>query len=42
MPAERVAGLAAEGVTRIVIGSIDPEDQFDEMSRFAERFGLGD
>ncbi|MFD6157820.1 TIGR03619 family F420-dependent LLM class oxidoreductase [Nocardia sp. NPDC060256] len=40
MPVERVEGLAAEGVTRIVVGSIDPEDQFDEMSRFAERFGL--
>lgn len=41
MPIERVEGLAAEGVTRIVIGSIDPEDLFDEMSRFAERFELG-
>ncbi|MFI6167980.1 TIGR03619 family F420-dependent LLM class oxidoreductase [Nocardia sp. NPDC051052] len=41
MPAERVEGLAAEGVTRIVIGSIDPEHLFDEMSRFAERFDLG-
>ncbi|WP_378732892.1 LLM class flavin-dependent oxidoreductase [Nocardia brasiliensis] len=40
MPLERVEGLAAEGVTRIVIGSTDPADQFDEMSRFAERFGL--
>ncbi|PXX64269.1 putative F420-dependent oxidoreductase [Nocardia tenerifensis] len=40
MPVERVAGLAAEGVTRIVLGSIDPEDLFDEMSRFAERFDL--
>ncbi|MFE9575668.1 TIGR03619 family F420-dependent LLM class oxidoreductase [Nocardia sp. NPDC006044] len=35
LPAERVDGLAAEGVTRIVIGGIDPADQFDEMSRFA-------
>ncbi|WP_433657322.1 TIGR03619 family F420-dependent LLM class oxidoreductase [Nocardia sp. CA-128927] len=41
MPIERAEGLAAEGVTRVVIGGIDPEDQFDEMSRFAERFDLG-
>ncbi|MFC9440999.1 TIGR03619 family F420-dependent LLM class oxidoreductase [Nocardia sp. NPDC057030] len=40
LPADRVDGLAAEGVTRIVIGGIDPEDHFDEMSRFADRFGL--
>ncbi|MFI6041302.1 hypothetical protein ACIA8C_06685 [Nocardia sp. NPDC051321] len=40
MPIERVEGLASEGVTRIVIGSIDPEHLFDEMSRFAERFNL--
>ncbi|WP_405166148.1 TIGR03619 family F420-dependent LLM class oxidoreductase [Nocardia sp. NBC_01499] len=41
MPSERVEGLAAEGVTRIVIGSTDPDTQLDEMSRFAERFDLG-
>ncbi|QBS40602.1 hypothetical protein [Nocardia sp. CS682] len=41
MPAERVDGLAAAGVTRIVVGSTDPDNPFDEMSRFAERFELG-
>ncbi|MFI9407614.1 TIGR03619 family F420-dependent LLM class oxidoreductase [Nocardia sp. NPDC052316] len=40
-PAERVEGLAEEGVTRIVVGGTDPDKPFDEMSRFAERFGLG-
>ncbi|WP_246180746.1 LLM class flavin-dependent oxidoreductase [Nocardia ninae] len=41
MPAERVDGLATEGVTRIVVGSTDPDNPFDELSRFAERFELG-
>ena len=41
MSAERVAALAAEGVTRVVVGptSADPNEQRDEMSAFAERFG---
>jgi hypothetical protein len=43
MPAERVAGFAAQGVTRIVVGAAatELEQQRDEMSAFAERFGLG-
>jgi probable F420-dependent oxidoreductase len=39
---ERVAAFAAQGVTRIVVSatSADPAEQRDEMSAFAERFGL--
>jgi phosphoribosylformimino-5-aminoimidazole carboxamide ribonucleotide (ProFAR) isomerase len=42
MTTERVERLAAEGVTRVVVGSsaTDPHEQRDEMSAFAERFGL--
>ncbi|GAA5044626.1 putative F420-dependent oxidoreductase [Thermocatellispora tengchongensis] len=42
MSPDRVAALAAEGVTRIVIGvsAGDPGRQHAEMSEFAERFGL--
>ncbi len=42
MPDERVAGFAAQGVTRIVVGATatEPERQRDEMSAFAARFGL--
>ncbi|MEV0294370.1 hypothetical protein [Nocardia sp. NPDC050710] len=39
---EAVEGYAAQGVTRLVLGAtaIDRAQQFDEMSAFAERFGL--
>jgi len=42
MTAERVDALAAEGVTRIVVSatSTDPAEQHDQISTFAERFGL--
>jgi probable F420-dependent oxidoreductase len=42
MTTERAERLAAEGVTRVVVGSsaTDPHEQRDEMSAFAERFGL--
>jgi probable F420-dependent oxidoreductase len=39
MPLERVEGLAAQGVTRIVVGA-SPDHALDQMSQFAERFGL--
>ncbi|MBE1489998.1 TIGR03619 family F420-dependent LLM class oxidoreductase [Plantactinospora soyae] len=41
---ERVEALAAEGVTRIVVSTsaTDPDEQRDEMSAFAKRFGLVD
>ncbi|WP_327120334.1 TIGR03619 family F420-dependent LLM class oxidoreductase [Nocardia sp. NBC_01730] len=39
MPLEHVEGLAAQGVTRVVVGA-DPDRALDQMSRFAERFGL--
>ncbi|GIG85118.1 TIGR03619 family F420-dependent LLM class oxidoreductase [Plantactinospora endophytica] len=44
MSTERVEALAAEGVTRVVVGagSTEPERQRDELSAFAERFGLLD
>lgn len=42
MTADRVEQLVAEGVTRIVVGSpaTDPAEQHDDMSAFAQRFGL--
>jgi probable F420-dependent oxidoreductase len=44
MPIERVEGLAAQGVTRIVVAAIatEPEQQRGELSAFAERFDLLD
>jgi probable F420-dependent oxidoreductase len=40
--AEGVEGFAAQGVTRLVVGatSTDPQEQRDQLSAFAERFGL--
>jgi probable F420-dependent oxidoreductase len=42
MSAEQVDALAAQGVTRLVVGATaaDPQRQRDEMSAFAQRFGL--
>lgn len=42
MPPDRVAGFAAQGVTRIVVGATatDPVEQFEEMAAFAARFEL--
>jgi hypothetical protein len=42
MTVEQVETCAAQGVTRIVVGpaTADPERQREEMSAFAERFGL--
>ncbi len=39
---ERAEQLAAEGVTRVVVGcsATDPDEQRDQMSAFADRFGL--
>jgi probable F420-dependent oxidoreductase len=39
---ERAEKLAPQGITRIVVGSpsTDPAEQRDQMSAFAERFGL--
>jgi probable F420-dependent oxidoreductase len=44
MTIDRVDELAAQGVTRIVVTSpaTDPDEQRDEMSAFAQRFGLRD
>jgi probable F420-dependent oxidoreductase len=44
MPLERVEAFAAQGVTRIVVGATatGPDQQSDEMSAFAQRFGLLD
>jgi hypothetical protein len=44
MSTERVEAFAAQGVTRIVIGATatDPDQQRDELSAFAQRFGLLD
>jgi probable F420-dependent oxidoreductase len=44
MTAERVEEFAAAGVTRIVVGvpATDPGEQREQMSGFAERFGLVD
>lgn len=43
MTDERVAAFAAQGVDRVVMsaGSPDPNEQRDELSRFAERFLTG-
>jgi probable F420-dependent oxidoreductase len=42
MTTERADQLAADGVTRVVVGSpaTDPQEQRDEMSAFSERLGL--
>ena len=42
MTPERVEAYAAQGVTRIVVGATatEPDRQRDEMSAFAQRFGL--
>jgi probable F420-dependent oxidoreductase len=42
MTASTVEELAAEGVTRLVVsaGGADPAEQRDQLSAFAERFGL--
>jgi probable F420-dependent oxidoreductase len=42
MSTERVEALAAQGVTRIVVGAIatEPAQQRHELSAFAQRFGL--
>ncbi|GAA3736129.1 TIGR03619 family F420-dependent LLM class oxidoreductase [Plantactinospora mayteni] len=44
MSTEQVEALAAQGVTRMVVSatSTEPEQQRDQMSAFAERFGLTD
>jgi alkanesulfonate monooxygenase SsuD/methylene tetrahydromethanopterin reductase-like flavin-dependent oxidoreductase (luciferase family) len=44
MTIDRVEELAAQGVSRIVVTSpaTDPSEQRDEMSVFAQRFGLRD
>jgi alkanesulfonate monooxygenase SsuD/methylene tetrahydromethanopterin reductase-like flavin-dependent oxidoreductase (luciferase family) len=41
---DAVEALAAQGVTRIVVSpaSADPQEQRDQMSAFADRFGLTD
>ncbi|MEU2253829.1 TIGR03619 family F420-dependent LLM class oxidoreductase [Nocardia xishanensis] len=42
MTDERLVAFAAQGVTRVVVSAtaVDPNEQLDELSRFAERFGL--
>ncbi|WP_329423707.1 TIGR03619 family F420-dependent LLM class oxidoreductase [Streptosporangium sp. NBC_01495] len=42
MPVERVEKLAAQGVTRIVVNTAatEPDQQREELSAFAQRFGL--
>ncbi|MEV8634548.1 TIGR03619 family F420-dependent LLM class oxidoreductase [Streptosporangium sp. NPDC051023] len=42
MPVEWVEGLAAQGVTRVVVNTAatEPEQQREELSAFARRFGL--
>jgi probable F420-dependent oxidoreductase len=44
LTAERVEAYAAQGVTRLVVGATatEPDRQRDEMSAFAQRFGLLD
>jgi alkanesulfonate monooxygenase SsuD/methylene tetrahydromethanopterin reductase-like flavin-dependent oxidoreductase (luciferase family) len=43
MSVEDVAAQAADGVTRLVVAaaSLDPREQRDQLSAFAERHGLG-
>jgi probable F420-dependent oxidoreductase len=43
MAVEDVAAQAADGVTRLVVAaaSLDPQEQRDQLSAFAERHGLG-
>jgi len=42
MPASAIEALAEQGVTRVVVSaaSADPAEQRDQLSSFAERFGL--
>jgi alkanesulfonate monooxygenase SsuD/methylene tetrahydromethanopterin reductase-like flavin-dependent oxidoreductase (luciferase family) len=42
MTEERADALAAQGVTRVVVGASaeDPAERRDQISAFAERFGL--
>ncbi len=42
VPVERVEELAAQGVTRIVVNTAvtEPDEQREELSAFAEKFGL--
>lgn len=42
LTAEQVEAFAAQGVTRVVVGAstADPAEQRDQLSAFAERFGL--
>ncbi|MGV9611020.1 TIGR03619 family F420-dependent LLM class oxidoreductase [Nocardia xishanensis] len=42
MTGERLAAFAAQGVTRVVVSAtaLDPDEQLDELSRFAEQFDL--
>jgi probable F420-dependent oxidoreductase len=42
MPIQRVEAFAAQGVTRVVVGpaATEPDRQRDQMSAFAQRFGL--
>jgi probable F420-dependent oxidoreductase len=44
MPSERVEAFAAQGVTRLVVAATatDPDEQREELSAFAHRFGLLD
>jgi probable F420-dependent oxidoreductase len=44
MPIERVEAFAAQGVTRVVVAAsaTDPDEQREELSAFAQRFGLLD
>ena len=44
MPIERVEAFTAQGVTRIVVAATatDPAEQREELSAFAQRFGLID
>jgi probable F420-dependent oxidoreductase len=43
MPVEQVERLAEQGVTRVLVGAPagEPDEQVDQLTAFAERFGLG-
>ncbi len=43
MAVEQVERLAEQGVTRILVGAPagEPAEQVDQLTAFAERFGLG-